>query len=158
MIVWDSASTHRAKDMKKFLVERRIDQIMFPAGMTAYLQTLDIAINRPLKDHLRKEINDCIENRMIRNDRGNFVKPKLEEIVTCVANSWNKITDGCVNNALKAGYLDKKFSSDETFIARHETVGAKIRQKIQLNRNSVEISKCSYLQDIPEDDDIVIFK
>ena len=32
------------------------------------------------------------------------------------------ITDGCINNALKAGYLDKKFSFDETFIARHESV------------------------------------
>ena len=96
--------------MKNFLVERGIDQIMFPAGMTAYLHTLDIAINKPFKDHLCKEINDHIENRKIRNDRGNFVKPKLEEIVTWVANSWNKITDGCVNNALKAGYLNKKFS------------------------------------------------
>ena len=48
--------------------------------MTAYLQTLDIAINKPFKDHLRMEINDYIENRMVRNDRGNFVKPKLQEI------------------------------------------------------------------------------
>ena len=64
---------------------------MIPAGMTAYLQTLDIAINKPFENQLRMEINDYIENRMIRNDRGNFVKPKLDEIVTWVANSWNKI-------------------------------------------------------------------
>ena len=80
------------------------------------------------------------------------------KIVTWVANLWNKITDGCVNNALKAGYMDKKFSFDETFIARHETEGAKLRQKIQLNRNSVEISESSDLQDIPEDDDMIIFE
>ena len=72
MIVWDSVRTHRAKDVKKFLAERRIDQIIIPAGMTAYLQTLDIAINKPFKDHLCMEINDYIENRMVRNDRGNF--------------------------------------------------------------------------------------
>ena len=70
----------------------------------------------------------------------------------------NEITEGCVNNALKASYLDKKFSFNETFIALHKTVGAKICQKIQLNRNSVEISKSSDLQDIAEDDDIVIFE
>ena len=104
------------------------------------------------------EINDYIENRMVRNDRGNFVKPKLQEIVTWVANSWNKITDSCVTNALRAGYLDKNFSFDETFIARYERVGAKIRQEIQLNEKSTETLESNDLQDIPVDDDMVIFE
>ena len=68
------------------------------------------------------------------------------------------IADGCVNNALNAGYLDKKFSFDETFIARHKSLGAKIRQKIQLNKNSDKIFESSDLQDISEDDDMVIFE
>jgi hypothetical protein len=38
--------------------ERRIDQIMIPAKMTAYLQALDIAINKPFKDYLHMEINE----------------------------------------------------------------------------------------------------
>ena len=75
-----------------------------------------------------------------------------------MANSWNKITDSCVNNAQQAGYLDKNFSFDETFIARHERVGAKIRQEIQLNKNFVETLESGDLQDIPEDDDRVIFE
>jgi len=37
--------------------------------MTAYLFTLDIARNKPFKDHLRMETNDYIENRMLRNKR-----------------------------------------------------------------------------------------
>ncbi|XP_056378950.1 uncharacterized protein LOC130274535 [Hyla sarda] len=48
LLVWDSASTHCAKDMENFLAER-IDQVMIPTGMIAYLQTLDIAINKPWK-------------------------------------------------------------------------------------------------------------
>ncbi|KAM4029731.1 LOW QUALITY PROTEIN: uncharacterized protein ACNLHF_022387 [Anomaloglossus baeobatrachus] len=82
LLVWDAASTHRAKDMKTFLHDRNVDQIMIPAGMTAYLQTLDIAVNKTFKDNLRMEINDYIDNRMERNQRGNFVKPKLQEVVT----------------------------------------------------------------------------
>lgn len=35
---------------------------MIPAGMTAYLQIIDIAINKPLKDHLHVGINDYVEN------------------------------------------------------------------------------------------------
>lgn len=86
LLVWDSASTHHAQDMKHFLAERR-DQIMIPAGMTAYLQTLDIAINKPFKDHLHMEINDYTKNRMKRNQHGNFVKPSLQEVMTWVKNS-----------------------------------------------------------------------
>ena len=108
LLVWDAASTHRAKDMKTFLHERKLDQIMISAGMTAYLQTLDIAINKPFKDNLHIKINHYIEDRMERNQRGNFGKTKLQEAVTWVKNSWEKITDSCIANALQAGYLDKK--------------------------------------------------
>ena len=59
---------------------------MIPAGMTPYLQTLYIAINKPFNDYLRIEVNYYIENRMERNQRGNFVKPSLKEIVNWVKN------------------------------------------------------------------------
>ena len=91
---------------------------MIPAGMMAYLQTLDIAINKPFQDNLLMEINDYIENRMERNQHGNFVNPKLQEVVTWVKNSWEKITDSCIANALRAGYLDKKYSFAETGLAQ----------------------------------------
>ena len=87
MIGWDAGSTHCAKNTKKFLPERKNDQIMIPAGMTAYLRTLDTAINKLFKGHLHMKINDYIEKRIIRNDSGNFVKLKLENIVTWMANS-----------------------------------------------------------------------
>jgi hypothetical protein len=54
---------------------------MISAGMTGYLLALDIVINKPFKDQLRMEISDCIENRMVRNHLGNFVKPGLQEVV-----------------------------------------------------------------------------
>jgi hypothetical protein len=79
--------------MKNFLAERKIDQIMIPTGMTGYLQILAIAINKSFKDHLRMEINEYIENRMVRNQRGNFVKPGLQEVVNWVKNSRDKITE-----------------------------------------------------------------
>jgi len=95
LLSWDSASTHREKEIKNFLVNRRIDQIKIPAGMTAYLQTLDIAINKPFKDHLHIVVNDYFENRMERNQLGNFVKPSLKEFVNWVKNSWHKIRYLC---------------------------------------------------------------
>ena len=66
------------------------------------------------------EINDYIENRMEINQHGNFVKPKMQEVVTWVKNSWEKTIDSCIANALRAGYLDKKYSFKDSAIAKHE--------------------------------------
>ncbi|KAF6362058.1 R3H domain containing 1 [Rhinolophus ferrumequinum] len=158
LLVWDSASTHRAKDMKHFLAERRIDQIMIPAGMTAYLQTLDIAINKTFKDHLRMEINEYIENRMERNQHGNFVKPSLQEVVTWVKNSWDKITDSCVASALRAGYMDKKCSFKESSIAGHERLGPMVLQEMESQEIQVGIRGLESYDDVPEEDDMTVFE
>ena len=53
--------------MKNFLKVRGVDQIMIQAGMTGYLQSLDFVINKTFKDHLRLEINEYIDKRMMRN-------------------------------------------------------------------------------------------
>lgn len=108
LLIWDSASTHRAKDMKAFLAERKIDQIMIPAGMTPYLQGLDIVINKPFKDQLRKEINEYIENRMEGNQHRNFMKPCENEIGRWVKNLWYVIKDDFVAKAFTASYMDRK--------------------------------------------------
>ena len=66
--------------------------------------------------------------------------------------------DSCVNNVLQAGYLDKNFLFNEKFIAQHEKVGTKIQQESQLTENSVGTLESSDLQDIPKDNDMVIFE
>jgi transposase-like protein len=92
MIIWDSASTHRAISMRQYLNENNIDQIMIPSGTTGYLQSLDVSINRPFKLALRNEINEYIRLRMEIDQRGNPVKPSLNEVTSWVRNSWNSIT------------------------------------------------------------------
>ena len=158
LLVWDSASTHRAKDMKNFLAERRIDQVMIPAEMTSYLQTLDLVINKPFKDHLRKEVNNYIENRMERNQRGNLIKPNQQEIVNWVKNSWMKISDSCVSNALRAGYLDKNFTFFESFIGKHEKFGPMLLPEINSQEVQPQFENLTIYDDIPEEDEIVILE
>ena len=59
------------------------------------------------------EINDFVENKMVRNQSGNLVKRSLQEIVTWVKNLWDEIADSCLTNASRAGYLGKKCSFNE---------------------------------------------
>ena len=124
----------------------------------AYLQTLDIAIKKPFKDNLHMEINDYIENRMERNQRGNFVKPKLQEVVTWVKNSWEKITDSCIANALRAGYLDKKYSFKDSAIAKHERFGPLILKEMESQEIHQEIQELDCYDDVPEDDDMIVIE
>lgn len=158
LLVWDSASTHRAKDMQNFLQERKIDQIMIPAGMTTYLQTLDIAVIKPFKEYLHMEMNDYTENRVERNQGGSFVKPGLRELVTWVQKSWDKISERSVADALRAGYMDKRCSFKESAIARHETLGPMIRKETESQETHDGIQGLESYDDVAEDDDMTVFE
>ena len=63
LLLWDATSIEKAW---------KVDEVMIPAGMTGFLQSLDIGVNRPLKQYMR-EVNDYIENRSERNCRENFI-------------------------------------------------------------------------------------
>jgi len=116
-----------------------------------YLQSLDIAVNKQFKDHLQVDINEYMENRMVRNQRENLVKPGLNDVVKWVKNSWDKITGECVANALRAGYLDKKYPFTETLIARHKTYGPMIKREMDLQEIQTKIENIMICDDIPED-------
>jgi DDE superfamily endonuclease len=81
LLIWDSASTHRAKEMKEFLQAKRIDQVMIPAEMTCYLQSLDLCINKPFKDQIKVQVNANIGHRMVKNKRNTNIKPSLSEVI-----------------------------------------------------------------------------
>ena len=130
-IVWDVASTHRSKHMKQYLAQRRIDQAMIPSGTTMYLQSLDIAINKPFKDFVREEINDYTENRLERNQRGNLKKPSVPEVCGWVARAWSKISPDIIFNSIKASYLGPSKDFSQTYIYQHEHFGPKVHEMLQ---------------------------
>ncbi|XP_018494034.1 uncharacterized protein LOC108863958 [Galendromus occidentalis] len=144
--------------MKKFLASRGVDQIMIPAGKTGYLQTLDLAINKPFKDYLRSNVNDFIEHRLQRNMRG-FVKPPLSEVVSWVRKSRGTISNECVANALRAGYLDKSHAFEDSYIGKHERLGPRDRSAIESQRleGVLQALDLDCEQDVTEEDEIVVF-
>ena len=73
-LVWDLAPSHTDSTVKQYLDEQETAGRLFcayiPAGMTSVLQVCDVAINKPLKQHLKteylvwkdKQIQLCREN------------------------------------------------------------------------------------------------
>ena len=87
LLVWDSASTHKALPMKTFLLGQRIDQAMIPHGCACHLQSLDLVINKLFKDAIRKEILKYIEIELSRNQKGNLIKPFKDIICEWIRSS-----------------------------------------------------------------------
>lgn len=162
LLIWDSASMHRAGDMKKYLAQQQVDQVMIPSGMTPYLQSLDIGINKPFKDYLRLEIGDYIENRMERNVKGNFVKPSMTEVAGWVERAWDKVSVSCVQNALRAGYLVPGQRFEDSYVYKHERVNAAIKLAIEKAKNGDQLIKAkaceASVDDVVEDDDLMVIE
>ena len=58
MLVMDDASMHKLDVIKKKINDWEISISMIPGGLTKYLQPLDVSINKPFKDELRKKYTD----------------------------------------------------------------------------------------------------
>ena len=63
MIVYDSFRGHLEESVKKSFVINGFDLAVIPAGLTSLCQPLDITINKPFKDYLRKEWHLCVDDR-----------------------------------------------------------------------------------------------
>ena len=54
MLVMDDSSMHKIDIVKYKIKECKTKISMIPGGLTRYLQPLDLSINKPFKDELKK--------------------------------------------------------------------------------------------------------
>ena len=60
LLIWDNATMHTSLIISKFLYEKGINYVLIPKGLTSILQPLDVSINRPFKDWMKRTYNCCI--------------------------------------------------------------------------------------------------
>eukprot|EP00834_Sanchytrium_tribonematis_P005958 NODE_399_length_8099_cov_0.731375.p4 type:complete len:231 gc:universal NODE_399_length_8099_cov_0.731375:7527-6835(-) len=99
---------------------------MIPANCTAYLQTLDVSINRSFKSRM----SDKIEEYMYFND--NWSNGKLKKFSIELMTGWIKeilssFSQTQINKALESGGLPTEYTTDwgpeDTYLAKHERLG-----------------------------------
>ena len=59
MLVVEDALIHKFDTIKDKIKECKTSIGMIPGGLTKYLQDLDVIINKPLKDELKKRYTKC---------------------------------------------------------------------------------------------------
>ncbi|GBB96818.1 hypothetical protein RclHR1_02840015 [Rhizophagus clarus] len=59
MMVYDSFRGHLEESVKQKFKENHVELAVIPGGLTSICQPLDVAINKPFKDNLRRECEVC---------------------------------------------------------------------------------------------------
>ena len=54
LLVWDQFRAHKTEKVKEELQELNTTQAVIPGGLKSLLQPLDVVLNKPLKDKMRK--------------------------------------------------------------------------------------------------------
>lgn len=84
LLIWDYATMHNSFEILNYLYKNNINVIFIPRGLTCIL-LLDLSINRPFKDWIRREYESSIQ-------KFNFLKlPKIKRdvLLEWILNVWN---------------------------------------------------------------------
>ncbi len=66
LMIWDSFASHKDPKISEYLLEECDTQVVqIPGGCTSVLQPLDIGINKPLKDKMRKRFQSWVVPKLL---------------------------------------------------------------------------------------------
>ena len=69
----DTAPSHVKTEVKDQLKSSNIEVLYIPGGCTSLLQPLDVAINKPLKDHIRSQYEWL--DKSVKNKKTSSIPP-----------------------------------------------------------------------------------
>lgn len=105
MLVLDSFRGHLTAKVKAVLQKEHTDMLVIPGGLTGQLQPLDVGVNKPFKDLLRREYNEWIssENREL-TPSGRVRRASLATVCGWVLSAWAAVPrDAVVRSFAKCG-------------------------------------------------------
>ena len=118
MMVYDSFRGHLEDSVKDKFRISGIDLAVIPGGLTSVCQPLDVAINKPFKDHLRKEWHLWMaKGGAGKTTAGNLRRAKISDVCGWVKRSWEQIsTEVFIESFVKCGISNElgDINSDES--------------------------------------------
>jgi len=98
VFVIDAESFHSAQTIKDKLALMEIDLIIIPGGTTSILQPLDVALNKPFKDQMRKIYTNWLTKQVMDDNieealtnTGYLRQPTTEDLLEWVRESKDKM-------------------------------------------------------------------
>ena len=100
MLVYDSFRGHLEKSVKKKFHDSNVDLAVIPGGLTSVCQPLDVGINKPFKDNLRKEWHLWMaDGGAGETVAGNLKRAKYSDVCNWVKRLWDNISNEIIINS-----------------------------------------------------------
>lgn len=116
MMVYDSFKGHLEESVKEKFREYGFNLAVIPGGLTSICQPLDVAINKPFKDNIRKEWHLWMANGGAgETAAGNLRRAKISDVCSWVKRAWEGISEEIIiksfktcgiSNSLDEGIID----------------------------------------------------
>jgi len=115
MLVYDSFRGHLEESVKTKFRDNNVDLAVIPGRLTSICQPLDVAINKPFKDRLRKEWHLWMANGGAgETTAGNFRRAKYSDVCNWVKRAWENISnETIINSFVSCGITDSLDSDHE---------------------------------------------
>lgn len=92
MLVWDSSRAHLSAPIRSTLKSLNTEPAVIPGGMTSMVQPLDVAINKPFKDHTRKKWQEwMLADQHTFTASGSIRKVEFPQICQWIYKGWEDI-------------------------------------------------------------------
>ncbi|CAG8602696.1 4526_t:CDS:2 [Acaulospora morrowiae] len=87
----NSFEGHKTESVKNTYKELNCIPAIIPGGLTSIVQPLDVCLNKPFKDNLRKKWNTWIMNEVTLTKDRNLKKPPYKLICEWILQAWEEI-------------------------------------------------------------------
>jgi len=119
LLVFDSFEAHMTDRVKRALKRENMNLAVIPSGLTSILQPLDISLNKPFKDGVRKRWMEWMANGIheLTATGGRQKKPSEELICSWIVDAWHEIpTDMIESSFLICGVTNRLDGSEDHLV------------------------------------------
>lgn len=122
LLVLDSFRGHIVKSVKTTLTEMKTDLAVIPGGLTSVLQPLDVSLNKPFKDNLRKlYVEWMASGEPCFTPTGRIKRPSMELMCQWIGEAWDMISPKIVVRSFKKTGISNDLDGTEDDILWNDT-------------------------------------
>ena len=138
LLVMDRARSHFSNEISDIFEKNNSKFILIPPGMTRFVQPLDVCINKPFKDAMRKAYTEYEIKKGMQN------KPSHEDLVSRLENVWydpNLLTSEMIKKSFKiCGISNSLDGSEDNFFKWPKEINPSDLNEIENDSNYNQIN------------------